>query len=232
MGIQDLKLPFMRKTDLEKRKEEMKYAIGLFGRQKKLEEASESEKLQMLAKEVAKLNEETMPRAESEKAFSDFEEEVEDIKVPVKPQKEIEKPKLVEAESLKAKQQNVEKQTEPANIKPAEDIFKKQLPTFYFWYCELKASTLGEFEDAIKKAPLQSIEHHSSNHDFSKWLKGNMQDDFVASLNEAELKKGEALRAAILDAISALKKQPKSAVLIASQNNDKKRFKEPFMASI
>lgn len=234
LGIQDIKLPFMKKSDLEKRKMEMKYAIGLFSGNKRPEQEPfyESRKLEELVEEVEKLDKEIMPRPEKKSSFEGFpkSEEFEDIKVPTKPKTEQKKPEPPKQAMPEPKLESQKTETQKVEMQK-EDIFKKPLPTFYFWYCELKASNLAEFEDAIKKAPLQSIEHHASGHDFSNWLKGHMPEEFIASVVSSESKKGEELRSAILATISALKR-PKTEPIENNQNNSKKQFKEPVMASI
>lgn len=51
------------------------------------------------------------------------------------------------------------------------DRKNKEKNTFYFWFCDLSADNLKVFKKCLMHAPIQSIEHHAKNHDFSKWLK-------------------------------------------------------------
>ncbi|MCD6247397.1 MAG: hypothetical protein J7J87_03135 [Candidatus Diapherotrites archaeon] len=140
MVVESLIMPFMKKVDLEKRKNELKKAIGALSRKK-------------------------------------------------------DEPKLKE---LKRELKKIEK---------AEEVLKKPLPTFYFWYCSEKAANLAEFAEAIQKAPINSLNHHAEHHDFSNWLNKSVPQSLLVMIKEAEKKRNEELRKALLHAIEKFAKK-------------------------
>jgi hypothetical protein len=221
MGIQDLTLPFIKKKDLEKKKEEMKQSIGMLSKQKEKEKLHELEVKAEVKKKAA-------------------EKGTQQLEVPKQKKKE-----KVQKEETKKEEKVEEKAVEEKKKEVAKlpEIFKKPLPTFYFWYCDLKASSLLEFEEVVKKAPLESLHHHASNHDFSKWLEKNAPNSFIVKLRTAEEKSSEELRNAILEALEFLKKkqEPQSSKKEETapkkeekqeQKPAKKELKEPLVAGL
>ena len=228
VAVQDLKLPFIKKKDLEKRKEEMKKSIGLLSKQRKKtvgksklseiaieHEIVEAEKGKTGAQPVE------IPKQEKEKKVQHAQEKKEQRNVAAKMEKIHEK-----------------KQAETTAEPP--DIFKKKLPMFYFWYCNLKASNLLEFENAVRNAPQNSLYHHASNHDFSKWLEKDIPNSFIVELKTAEGQSKEKLREALLSTIAHFKK-PKSVKNTGNikkeekkqeKKNEQKELKEPLVTSL
>ncbi|MCX8189916.1 MAG: hypothetical protein N3F05_01665 [Candidatus Diapherotrites archaeon] len=257
MGIQDIILPFTRKSDLEKKKEEMRKAIGLFSN--KGNTIDETKELERLAEEIraleSKSQKKDLPKKEQIHEEIDFKElEIEKNK----PKKAVPEPKeepLQVTKRMKGTQpeENAKKEIKAVEAPPLEnkalevrdkgsaavqkeDFFGKQLPVFYFWYCDLKAGNLAEFEQAIAKAPINSVEHHASNHDFSNWLSSSMPEYFITPLKAAEGRKGEDIRKAILELISGLRrnfKEPQliESKLVSNQKSDKKQLKEPIFST-
>lgn len=258
MGIQDIILPFTKKSDLEKKKEEMRKAIGLFGESRK-QTLDESEELERLAEEIraleSKSQKKDFPKKEqireeidlkefegksskAKKATQELKEEPLEVPKSVKSvqtEKTVKKDvNSVEAPPLESKPLEVRDKSSAAV--PKEDLFGKQLPVFYFWYCDLKAGNLVDFEQAVAKAPINSLEHHASNHDFSNWLSSSMPEYFITPLKAAENRKGENLRKAILELISGLRCNFKEPQLIESkavtnQKSEKKPLKEPIFST-
>ncbi|RLG17075.1 hypothetical protein DRN62_02245 [Nanoarchaeota archaeon] len=70
---------------------------------------------------------------------------------------------------------------------------------FRFWYCENVVTNLGEFYDALDKVPLNSIKHHLSQGDFSKWLSFIGEEELSKRFAEFEGKEnyGEDVRATL-----------------------------------
>ncbi|MEM4598616.1 MAG: hypothetical protein QW400_02905 [Candidatus Diapherotrites archaeon] len=258
MGIQDIILPFTKKSDLEKKKEEMRKAIGLFGENKQ-RTPDESEELERLAEEIRALESKSQKKdatkkeqireeidlkefedksIKAKKAAPELKEEPLEVPKTVKsaqPEKIVKKEiNAVEAPPLESKPAEVRDKSSAAV--PKEDLFGKQLPVFYFWYCDLKAGNLLEFEQAVAKAPINSLEHHASNHDFSNWLSSSMPEYFITPLKAAENRKGEDLRKAILELMSGLRRNFKEPQLIESkavsnQKSEKKQLKEPIFST-
>lgn len=140
MVVENLIMPFIKKADLERRKSELKRAIGALS--KKKDEA----KLKELRRELKK-------------------------------------------------------------IEKTEEVLKKPLPTFYFWYCNKKASSLSEFVEAVQQAPLESLNHHAEHHDFSNWLNMHIPKSFLVMIKDAEEKRNEELRKALLHALEKFAKK-------------------------
>ncbi|MCD6478579.1 MAG: hypothetical protein J7L44_01690 [Candidatus Diapherotrites archaeon] len=221
MGVQDLTLPFIKKKDLEKKKEEMKQSIGMLSKQK-----GEGKLHELEVKAEVKKKEEKKGTQQ--------------LEVPEQEKKEkAQKEETKKGEEEKAVEKVAEVKAEDVTELP--EIFKKPLPAFYFWYCDLKASSLLEFEEAVRKAPLESLQHHASNHDFSKWLEKNAPNSFIVKLRIAEEKSSDELRNAILEALEFLKKKEQNSKKegaapkeeeMPGQNPAKKELKEPLVASL
>lgn len=101
----------------------------------------------------------------------------------------------------KEEQKIKELKKELRRIERTEKLLTKPLPTFYFWYCNEKASSIAEFASALQRVPLESLNHHAEHHDFSKWLESKVPKSFLTLIKNAEEKRNEELRNALLKAI-------------------------------
>ena len=78
----------------------------------------------------------------------------------------------------------------------------KKWGAFNFWYSNVKAGSLAEFRQAMRKISDQSLNHHARHHDLSKYLR-EFHDKKTADTVETleNLHKGSELREKILKAL-------------------------------